>query len=72
MARPSAKISNGPGLGFKLIEERLMELSRRTDADLFASRDQRLAEAYRERASKVAYAENRSGSREPVAAEQRA
>jgi uncharacterized protein (DUF488 family) len=65
-------LSDGSVVDQAAIEERLMELSRRTDADLFASRDQRLAEAYRERASKVAYAENRSGSREPVAAEQRA
>jgi uncharacterized protein (DUF488 family) len=65
-------LGDGSVVDQAVVEERLMELSRRTDADLFASRDQRLAEAYRERASKVAYAETRAGSREPVAAEPRA
>ena len=65
-------LSDGSVVDQAAIEERLMELSQRTDADLFASREQRVTEAYRERASKVAYAENRSSSGEPVAAERRA
>ena len=65
-------LSDGSVVDQAAIEERLMELSRRTDADLFASREQRVAEAYRERASKVAFAENRPSSREPMTAEQRA
>ena len=39
-----------------VIEERLLLLSRRGDLDLFASGDKRLAAAYRNRASRVAYA----------------
>lgn len=39
------------------IEGRLLDLAGRTDNDLFASRSERLAAAYRERARKVAFAE---------------
>jgi uncharacterized protein (DUF488 family) len=39
-----------------VIEERLLRLSRRSDLDLFEPRDQRLAAAYRNRASRVAFA----------------
>jgi hypothetical protein len=39
------------------IEVRLLQLSGRAGDDLFASREDRLAAAYRERARKVAYAE---------------
>ncbi len=63
-------LSDGSVVDQAAIEERLMELSRRTDADLFASREQRVAAAYRERASKVAYAKNRSSSQGPRATEQ--
>lgn len=54
------------------VEDRLMELSRQADDDLFASRDQRVAIAYRARAAKVAYAENKSDAGEAAAMEQRA
>ena len=39
------------------IEDKLLEFAGRTDDDLFASRSERLATAYRERARKVAFAE---------------
>jgi uncharacterized protein (DUF488 family) len=64
-------LSDGSVVDQAVIEERLMELSRRTDADLFASRDQRVAIAYRERASKVAYAENHGTAQEAAAANRR-
>lgn len=49
------------------IEETLLEISGRKDDDLFASRTERLASAYRERSQKVAFDESESKS--PTAAE---
>jgi uncharacterized protein (DUF488 family) len=43
------------------IEDRLLELTHRSAADLFAPREERLAIAYRERAQRVAYSESISG-----------
>jgi uncharacterized protein (DUF488 family) len=57
-------LSDGSLVDQAAVEERLMELSGQTDDDLFASRDQRVAIAYRERAVKVAYTEKRSGAGE--------
>ena len=51
------------------IEDGLLELSGRSADDLFATREERLAAAYRERARKVAFAEPRPGSQQPIAAE---
>ena len=45
------------------VERRLIQLSRQDSADLFQSYRERLAEAYRKRASKVAYSESASGYR---------
>jgi uncharacterized protein (DUF488 family) len=51
------------------IEKRLLELSGRSADDLFATREERLAAAYKERARKVAFAEPRLGPPGPIAAE---
>ena len=51
------------------IEERLLELSGREADDLFASREERLSVAYRDRARKVAFAESQPDSEGPIAAE---
>jgi uncharacterized protein (DUF488 family) len=51
------------------VEQRLLELSGRITDDLFASRADRLAAAYRERARRVAFAEPQTDSGGPVAAE---
>lgn len=62
-------LSDGSLVDQAAVEERLMVLSGQADDDLFASRDQRLGIAYRERAAKVAYAENRHGAEEVGAME---
>jgi uncharacterized protein (DUF488 family) len=51
------------------IEDQLLSMSGRDHDDLFASREERLSSAYRERARKVAYAEAASDATGPVAAE---
>lgn len=51
------------------LEERLLELEGHERDDLFMSRNERLAVAYRKRARKVAYAEQTNGSSGPIAAE---
>jgi hypothetical protein len=51
------------------IEDKLLAMSGRAHEDLFASREERLAAAYRERAHKVAYAEAAPDATGPVAAE---
>jgi uncharacterized protein (DUF488 family) len=51
------------------IEDRLLDISGRAGDDLFASRAERLAMAYRERARKVAFAEPEPDPAAPVAAE---
>jgi len=50
-------LSDGSVVRHEQIEDRLLELAGRTDDDLFATRSDRLAAAYRERARKVAFAE---------------
>lgn len=62
-------LSSGAVVGHASIEERLMELSGRTNDDFFESHDKRLADAYRERALKVAYAERMIDLEKPIAAE---
>ncbi|HEV2955428.1 MAG TPA: DUF488 domain-containing protein [Xanthobacteraceae bacterium] len=51
------------------IEEKLLEISNRNDEELFDSRAERLAAAYRHRARNVAFAEPAPDTNEPVAAE---
>ena len=51
------------------IEEQLLELSGREADDLFASREERLSVAYRDRARKVAFAEPQPDPKGPIAAE---
>lgn len=62
-------LSSGALADHSQIEERLMALSGRLEADLFEPHAQRLAAAYRERGAKVAYSEGKAVSGEPVAAE---
>jgi uncharacterized protein (DUF488 family) len=62
-------LTNGDILSHAHIEERLLELSGRNTNDLFASRHERLALAYQERARKVAFAEAQPVNQEFVAAE---
>ena len=47
--------ADGTTMNHKAIEERLLQIERRQGDDLFSSRDERLSEAYRSRARKVAY-----------------
>lgn len=61
-------LSDGSLVDQASVEDRLMELSRQADDDLFADRNQRVAIAYRVRAVKVAYSEARPDAEE-VAAE---
>jgi uncharacterized protein (DUF488 family) len=67
--RVSHILGDGALLAHAEIEEKLLELSGRNTDDLFASRAERLAMAYRERAQKVAFAQSDSGSKGPIAAE---
>jgi len=74
LAERSVHIQNILGDGSVIdqggIERRLLEGAGRTSADLFASRHEQVAMAYRERAKQVAYAENRTQSeKSDVAAE---
>jgi uncharacterized protein (DUF488 family) len=54
-------LSNGMSLDQAEVERRLIQLSRQDAADLFQSYRERLAEAYRKRANKVAYSESAPG-----------
>lgn len=51
------------------IEERLLNLEGKQENDLFVSREDRLATAYRNRARKVAYSEPPNNTSNPIAAE---
>lgn len=62
-------LDNGNVVRHDDIEIKLLDLAGRTVDDLFASRSDRLAVAYRQRARKVAFAEPRPGSGAAVAAE---
>jgi uncharacterized protein (DUF488 family) len=53
-------LSSGEIIGHNAIEAKLMELSGRSDDDLFEPVEKRLAVAYRDRASKVAFAERKT------------
>jgi uncharacterized protein (DUF488 family) len=67
--RVSHILSDGTVASQAQIENRLLELAGRRSDDLFASHEERLAAAYRDRAHKVAFAEPRPTPRGPVAAE---
>lgn len=62
-------LSNGEILNHRQIEDRLMEMSGKSDVDLFEPPAKRLAAAYRERAMKVAFSERQDNARRPAAAE---
>lgn len=62
-------LADGAIIDHAQIEDRLLEISGRKGEDLFASRQDRLTTAYRERARKVAFAESEPGPKGPVAAE---
>jgi uncharacterized protein (DUF488 family) len=51
------------------IEDRLLEITGRNFEDLFASRDERLAAAYKDRARKVAFAEPQPNHQDRIPAE---
>lgn len=67
--RVSHILGDGSIASHDKIEDRLLEFAGRNDEDLFAPRSERLAAAYRERASKVAFAEPEPDPRSPMAAE---
>ena len=62
-------LQNGGTVSHPQIEERLLEICDRNTDDLFATREERLAIAYRDRARKVAFVEPRSDPGGPIAAE---
>lgn len=66
--RVSHVLGDGGIMSHEQIEDRLLELSGRHSGDLFASRSELLAAAYRERARKVAFVESQPSSHAPVAA----
>jgi uncharacterized protein (DUF488 family) len=55
-------LANGTIVDHREIEDRLLQSEGRQSTDLFLSPDERLAEAYRKRARKVAYTEPSDGS----------
>jgi uncharacterized protein (DUF488 family) len=61
--------SSGSILSQDAVEERLLKLEDQPSGDLFRSRDERLAAAYRKRARKVAYAEPSEEQSTQIAAE---
>jgi uncharacterized protein (DUF488 family) len=62
-------LQNGGTVTHPEIEERLLEISGRNTDDLFATKEERLAIAYRDRARKVAFAEPRPDPGGPIPAE---
>ena len=67
--RVSHILGDGEIVGHTEIEEKLLALSGRSEDDLFASRTERLAAAYRERARKVAFSEPELDPNGSIAAE---
>ena len=67
--RISHILNDGAIVGHAEIEEKLLALSGRSEDDLFASRAERLAAAYRDRARKAAFTEPEVSPNSPVAAE---
>ena len=64
-------LNNGKVVEQRDIEEKLLALSGNTTDDMFASRDDRLANAYRLRAKNVAYRETRSEMAESTVTQDR-
>jgi uncharacterized protein (DUF488 family) len=62
-------LGDGSIVSHTTIEETLLERSGESAEDLFASRAERLAMAYREQGRKVAYAKPQPDPRGPIAAE---
>lgn len=62
-------LDDGRIVGHSEIEERLLALSGRSEDDLFASRSERLALAYREQSRKVAFNEPHANTGGSIAAE---
>jgi uncharacterized protein (DUF488 family) len=62
-------LDNGSVVSQAQIEDTLLRATGRSADELFASRDERLTTAYRERSRKVAFAEPKSGPGGPMAAE---
>ena len=62
-------LADGTLLDHNKIEDTLLGLCGRSTDDFFATRTERLAMAYRERAQKVAFAESQKETDRPVAAE---
>jgi len=67
--RVSHILSDGAIVSHSEIEEKLLALSGRSEDDLFASRAERLAAAYRDRARKAAFTEPELNPNGPIAAE---
>ena len=67
--RVSHILTDGTVASQARIEDRLLELAGRVSDDLFATREERLATAYKDRARTVAFAEPRPIPQGPVAAE---
>lgn len=62
-------LSGGQIVDHRQIEDKLMEMSGKSDIDLFEPPAKRLAAAYRDRAMKVAFAEQQDDARKVAAAE---
>ncbi|MEZ2219998.1 DUF488 family protein [Rhizobium sp. RCC_161_2] len=63
-------LNSGQLVDHRQIEARLMDLSGKSDIDLFEPPSKQLAAAYRDRATRVAFAERSSGSQNSEGAEQ--
>jgi len=62
-------LSEGQIVDHQQIEDKLMEMSGKSDIDLFEPPTKRLAAAYRERAMRVAFSEQQGNSQKSVAVE---
>jgi uncharacterized protein (DUF488 family) len=62
-------LGSGEIIGHDAIETKLMALSNKIDDDFFEPIEKRLAAAYHDRASKVAFAERKADADKPAAAE---
>lgn len=64
-------LRNGTVVSHDVIENQLLDLARREDEDLFASRSERLTMAYRAHARKVAFSERQQPADESVKSEEK-
>jgi uncharacterized protein (DUF488 family) len=67
--RLSHILSNGEIVSHSTIEDKLLDISGRTDEDFFSSRAERLSAAYRDRGREVAFAEPDPDANDSIAAE---